>query len=811
MPQARIKINGVLGSNTDLPINTLVQLDNQNIGGESTYNWTILDQPPGTADTFSSPTLQNPTFTPKKEGTYLIELVVNQGLSDEQKNRVVVGILQLKTRERIPAAGETTEADTADGWALANNAMLRRMDLLFADPGILVGVAGAAGLVRGDVLRCTALATIKTGLPGQEQVPSFTKALATTLAQVDELLVVLESGVDGSTTPASGALIKVRYIGKFTGLSGTPAVGDPVYVSDTGVLTLAAGTVRRQLGSVARVSGGLYDVWCNGVGGADITPIDRAYLVNGSAGTLTNGVRVDGTNATGLTNSIVFKAGNAGTVPLVAKRFSSAGTDPFQVQSEAGGVLARFTRDGQLTLDAEGISVPTAGKHITFGNNSQKVVWPDWSIFQSTSTDFLFANGGTTIAGISGNGAAQRHGFRAFNGTVDVIAAADNVTGAVVGSLSNHAVAVLVNNVLTWQVTTAGKFEAVGGNRLIGNVADPTAVTDVATKGYADAAVQNLCINGRFDFWQRGTLFTQSGTGRVQTADRWHLWCTSSTGPIDSQFAQTAGSGLAQFPTAARIQRSNGSVNTDTRGCGQEIDRRFVELARGQKITLTFWARRGVTYSAASGALGVVFTTGTGAETENHTTPYTGAANAISSNVTLTTSYQRFTVTSAAVLGSTVTTAAVKFSFTPTGIGGVADWFEITGVQVTVGTAVPEFVLAGHTMSGELAHCQRYYEKSYDLTVNPGTTTTIGAEWVAITGGPTNNASSSIRFKVTKRAAPTVTMYNAANTTGNWVNNGVGNVVASASDVGLNGFYPDLSAPGSNIRCYGQWVADAEI
>ena len=54
MTQALITVNAVAGSNTDLPINTLVQLNNTGNGGEITYAWSILDQPPGTADALSS-------------------------------------------------------------------------------------------------------------------------------------------------------------------------------------------------------------------------------------------------------------------------------------------------------------------------------------------------------------------------------------------------------------------------------------------------------------------------------------------------------------------------------------------------------------------------------------------------------------------------------------------------------------------------------------------------------------------------------------------------------------------------------------
>ena len=233
MPQAKILINAVPGSNTNLPINTLVQLDNQNTGGEVSYLWDIIDQPPGPADALSAVNVQNPLFTPKKEGTYLIKLIVNQALPTEQEDRVVAAIVQLKTLERIPAAGETTEADSADGWASASNSYLRRIDRLPADPGVFVGQNSSGGvLVRGGIVRCTASPTIKTGLPGQEVVPGFSTAVAASLANVDEPLCVVEGTVAGLSSVPNGALMKVRQLGLFETLTGagTAAVGDPVYV-----------------------------------------------------------------------------------------------------------------------------------------------------------------------------------------------------------------------------------------------------------------------------------------------------------------------------------------------------------------------------------------------------------------------------------------------------------------------------------------------------------------------------------------------------------------------------------------------------
>jgi YrbI family 3-deoxy-D-manno-octulosonate 8-phosphate phosphatase len=272
--QAQITINAVAGSNDDLQLGTLVTLSNNGLGDETTYLWSILSQPEGPADVLSSTTILSPTFTPTKEGSYLIRLIVNLGQPNEQTDQVIAAVRELETRERIPAAGETTENNASTGWAnTAVDNVLQRVTRL-EDSGYFIGVTGAAGMVAGNVVWIDDTTTIATGLPGQRTVPVVDLAPANVLTAIQNDVAILVSGVDGSPTPASGDLVRVLSSGLFLGVpyvGPAPSVGDPVYVSDSATLSLTAGTYPRVVGNVARASGGTFDVWFDS--SADVTSI----------------------------------------------------------------------------------------------------------------------------------------------------------------------------------------------------------------------------------------------------------------------------------------------------------------------------------------------------------------------------------------------------------------------------------------------------------------------------------------------------------------------------------------------------------
>ena len=135
--------------------------------------------------------------------------------------------------------------------------------------------------------------------------------------------------------------------------------------------------------------------------------------------------------------------------------------------------------------------------------------------------------------------------------------------------------------------------------------------------------------------------------------------------------------------------------------------------------------------------------------------------------------------------------------------------FEQTEYQLKVGEAATPF--KPESTDSVMAQCQRYYEKSYDLDVDPGTAAVDNGE--VREDDTRNNAGflPGVRFAVAKRTTPTVIIYSPDTGT-------VGKVANSADkdgvalDIGENGVVRVSIAGGSagaNARYH--WAARAEL
>ena len=248
-----IAINGVEGSDVtfDFDGSTTIELTAHSASPTNPANtlpgadctWSLLDAPAGSgfdsawfaANTVGWPNANTiptapSTFIADKEGTWLFRCDNADGTSDQ----VVVGVRSNRSDIRIPAAGETIEADTDRGWAVDRDAALYTFDDLMTTGGVQVCklVEPAAPLVAGALLSFTGIDDIDPIT--NEKVPRV--ALASTDVNPN-YAGVLKSDADGAITAiANNSYVLVSRSGIVTGGAAATldlsafSVGDIVYL-----------------------------------------------------------------------------------------------------------------------------------------------------------------------------------------------------------------------------------------------------------------------------------------------------------------------------------------------------------------------------------------------------------------------------------------------------------------------------------------------------------------------------------------------------------------------------------------------------
>ena len=274
---------------------------------------------------------------------------------------------------------------------------------------------------------------------------------------------------------------------------------------------------------------------------------------------------------------------------------------------------------------------------------------------------------------------------------------------------------------------------------------------------------RNALINGDMDIWQRGTSGIVPTSTQPYSSDRWESYRAGYAAGM-SVYRPAGPTGITY---AARVQRDAGNTSTASMAFGQPIESINSTRFAGKNVVLSFYAREGGNFSSASSILTAQVTYGTGND-QNYRNGFTGNTVVVSSPVTLTTSWQRFTITGNVNVAATQ--VGVQFSYTPFGTAKAADYFEITGVQLEEGTIATPF--EQRPIGTELALCQRYYWRSG----TSGTINDIGFPPVNST-----NLAGVSPFPVTMRIAPNVQVFNGS--TVNQVAN-VGGGTGTVSGVG---------------------------
>jgi hypothetical protein len=295
----------------------------------------------------------------------------------------------------------------------------------------------------------------------------------------------------------------------------------------------------------------------------------------------------------------------------------------------------------------------------------------------------------------------------------------------------------------------------------VGNSGE-TIVADSSTSTglrYIPATVQaNPVLNSAFQVWQRGTsvsLAASTGFASGFGPDRWQMQTNANQACTISRQVTGDSTNLPFIQYAMRVQRNSGQTGTGAMTIAQSFESINSVAFAGKTIAFSFYARAGANYSPTSSALIARVIQGTGTD-QNVFNGYTSQTFVIDQTPTLTTTWQRFTYT--ATVASTTTQLGCYFNWTPTGTAGAADYFEVTGVQIDIGNVALPFRTNGGTIQGELAACQRYYQKIASGTNSPigygsflsATLYEVGVHYpVEMRVNPTIDATTGTNYYVT--------------------------------------------------------------
>ena len=382
-----------------------------------------------------------------------------------------------------------------------------------------------------------------------------------------------------------------------------------------------------------------------------------------------------------------------------------------------------------------------------------------------------------------------------------------NLQGDTSGSISISAPSVAGSNTLTLPATTQ----------------------TLATQN--SLGVRNLIINGDMRIDQRNAGASVTPTDGLYTVDRW-LFRVSQASKLTAQRVTDAPTG---FDYSLKVTSSSAYTVgvSDFFECEQRIEGNNVyQLDLGtsdaKTITISFWVKSSLTGTFGGSLANVAF---------NRSYPFEYTISSANTwekktvTVALDTTGTWATDNTiglrvqfglgvgnnwAGTAGSWIATGTWSATGATSVVGTSGATWQLTGVQVEVsdGVATP-FEHRPYDM--ELQRCQRYYEKSYNISQSVGASTSAGQEYFQVAGARNiNYGLYTTHYKVPKRASCTVTLYSQNGTSGylsngdSGANLGTGGVLFISSENMFVSKNTGSTIADGTVISY-QWTAESEL
>ena len=354
-----------------------------------------------------------------------------------------------------------------------------------------------------------------------------------------------------------------------------------------------------------------------------------------------------------------------------------------------------------------------------------------------------------------------------------------------------------------------------------------TLAVSIAQGGSNNVTMRNRIINGAMMIDQRNAGASVSGDNNIFGPDRFRAASTQN-----SKFTMQQNAGSVTPPAGFKnyLGITSSSAYSVLAGdyflVGQPVEGFNTSdlgfgAAGASTVTLSFWVRSSLTgtfggsinNSAYNRSYPFSYTISAANTWEQKTVTIAGDTTGTWIGATNGTGlYAWFNLGTGSTGSTTANAWAAGAYYAPTGatsvVGTSGATFYITGVQLEAGTTATPF--ENRLYGTELALCQRYYWKTYELSVVPGTASANGA--LGTVCNASGYAAIPLYNPVSMRVAPTITFYNnSTGAAGTWRDGGSTDRTMSTSgnSVGYGFVYNYSSAANTTLN--GQLVASSEL
>ena len=338
------------------------------------------------------------------------------------------------------------------------------------------------------------------------------------------------------------------------------------------------------------------------------------------------------------------------------------------------------------------------------------------------------------------------------------------------------------------------------------------------------------------DIAQRATSVSSLTSGGYKTVDRFNFGISSAgTWTISQDTDVPTGQGFAKSTkldctTANASLGASAELNFYQKIEGQNLQYLKKGTSSAESVTLSFWVKSNKTgtYTAEifdndnSRQISKTYTISSADTWEKKTITFPGDTTGALDNDNAVSFWIFFWLGAGSNLTSgtlsttwTSSTSANRVSSSNVNLADSTsnEWY-VTGIQLEAGSQASDFEFL--PVDVNLARCQRYYQKSYDIASAPGTVTNNGALWSNIIRNASNQNYWDVRCYQTMRTSPTVSTYSTTSgVSGNFRNVTDSTTNASAvSNTSQAGFSIRPNAgtnQGSGDVIAVHWEASAEL